>query len=238
MARSVGFKVAIGSGILVVLLVVVGVVVLVIGSSASCACAIPPNEEEAIATAQAYVAGVEEDPHALLDEDAEAPTAEQVEQLSVLDDPETTWAVLVTERPEGGYGRSPAERLVVGIAPEGEVAALVVYTETDYQQGTVDPDVEARETDPVIARSGEYPIFGELNVGMSEDVRGRLAVVAPTEDPIELSVTGSGGAWAYVGAEPLQEEEYRYVRGGHRSDGTWWFGAGWFSPSDPVTEED
>ena len=238
MARSVGVKVAIGSGILVVLLVVVGVVVLVIGSSASCACAIPPDEEEAIATAQAYVAGVEEDPHGLLDEDAEAPTAEQVEQLSVLDDPETTWTVLVTERPDGGYGRSPAERLVVGIAPEGEVAALVVYTETDYEQGTVDPEVEARETEPVIARSGEFPIFGELNVGMSEDVRGRLAVVAPTQEPIELSVTGHGGAWAYVGAEPLQEEEYRYVRGGHRSDGTWWFGAGWFSPSDPVTEDD
>lgn len=238
MARSVGFKVAIGSGILVVLLVVVGVVVLVIGSSASCACAIPDSEEDAIATAQEYVAGVEEDPAALLAEDAQAPTVEQVEQLSVLDDPETTWAVLVTERPDGGYGRSPAERLVVGIAPEGEVAALVVYTETDYEQGTVDPDVEARETDPVIARSGEYPIFGELNVGMSEDVRGRLAVVAPTEEPIPLSVTGSGGAWAYVGAEPLQEEEYRYVRGGHRSDGTWWFGAGWFSPSDPVTEDD
>lgn len=238
MTRSVGFKVAIGSAILVVVLVVVGVVVLVIGSTGSCACAIPPSEEDAIETAQEYVAGVGQDPEALLAEDAEAPSAEQVEQLSLLDHPDTTWAVLVTERPDGGYGRSPAERLVVGIAPEGEVAALVVYTETDYERGTVDPAFEARETEPVIARSGEYPIFGELNVGMSEDVRGRLAVVPLTGDPIELSVTGHGGAWAYVGAEPLEEEQYRYVRGGHRSDGTWWFGAGWFSPSDPVTEDD
>ncbi|WP_147918584.1 hypothetical protein [Ruania zhangjianzhongii] len=239
MARSIGFKVAIGSGILVVLLVVVGVVVLVIGSSASCACSIPPNEEDAIATAQEYVAGVDEAPEAMLAEDAQAPTAEQVSQLSLLDHPDTTWTVLVTERPDGGYGRSPAERLVVGIAPEGEVAALVVHTETDYEQGTVDPAVEARETEPVIARSGQYPIFGELNVGMSDDARGRLAVVPLAGDPIALSVTGNGGAWAYVGAEPLQEEEYRYVRGGQRSsDDAWWFGAAWFSPSDPVTEDD
>lgn len=238
MTRSVGFKVAIGAGILVVLLVVVGVVVLVIGSSASCACAIPPNDEDAIATAQEYVAGVDEDPEALLAEEAEAPTAEQIEQLSVLDHPDTTWTVLVTERPEDGYGRSPGVRLVAGIAPEGETGALVVHTETDYEQGTVDPDVEARDIEAVIARSGEYPIFGELNVGMSDDVRGQLAVVDLTDGRIPLSVTGHGGAWAYIGAEPLVEEQYRYVRGGHRSDGTWWYGADWFSPSDPVTEDD
>lgn len=238
MTRSVGFKVAIGSGILVVLLVVVGVVVLGLGVSSSCGCAIPPDDEDAIATAQEYVAGVDEDPEALLADGAEAPTAEQAEQLTLLDDPDTSWTVLVTERPEGGYGDSPGERLVVGIAPEGEVGALVVYTESDYEAGTVDPAVEARDIDPVIARSGEYPIFGELNVGMSEDVRGRLALVSLSEGRLDLSVTGSGGAWAYVGTEPLQEEQYRYVRGGHRSDGTWWFGAGWFSPSDPVTEDD
>lgn len=239
MKRSVRFKVAIGAAIAVVLVVVVGVVVLVVGRSASCGCSLPPHSDAALATAAEYVAGVAEDPEAMLATDAEAPTAEQVAQLSLLDDPDTSWIVLVTERPEGGYGGSPANRLIAGVTPDGEVGALVVRTETDSTGGTVDPGVGEREVEPVIARSGEFPIFGDLNVGMSEDVRGDLALVSLTDGRLELSGTGNGGAWAYVGAKPLQEERYRYLRGGElASDGSWWFSASWFSPSDPVTEDD
>ena len=240
MKRSLRFKWAIGSGIFLALVAVAVVAVVVVGgATSSCSCAIPPSDEGAIETAQTYVADVSEDPETLLAEDAEAPTAEQVEQLQVLDDPETIWTVHLTERPEGGYGRSPGVRLVVGIAPDGAVGALVVYTETDTSLGTVDPAVATRDVEPQIARSGEYPIFGQLNVGMSDAVRGHLTLVSLTEGRLALSPTGSGGAWAYIGADPLTEERYRYVRGGHNSsDGVWWFSATWFSPSDPVTEED
>src|SRR5699024_762297 len=140
------------------------VVVLFSGTTSACACAIPPNDEDAIETAQQYVAGVAEDPAAMLAEDATAPGADRVAELTGFDTPDTKWTVLLTERPEGGYGRSPGERLIVAMSPQGEVTALVVHTETDYEVGTVDPQVEIDSTEPVIARSGEFPIFGDLNV--------------------------------------------------------------------------
>ena len=235
--RSTGGKIALAVG-LVLGVGLIGALVLVFWSSPSCGCAIPEDDEEAIETAQQYVAVVAEDPQAMLADGAAAPTAEQAEQLSLLDQAGTHWVVHLTQRPDGGGGDTPAERLLIGVAPSGEVGAVVVHTESDYLQGTVDPAVEARDTEPVIARTGEYPIFGELNVGMSAEVRGSLAVVSLTDGPLDLSVTGSGGAWAYVGTEPLQDEQYRYLRGGQRSsDGLWWFAAAWFSPSDPVTED-
>lgn len=235
MTRTRGLKVAIGAGTAVLLVLVVGIVILVYGSSTACGCAIPPSEDAAIETAQQYVATVADDPAAMLAEGATAPDADRVAELAGFDSADTLWTVLITERPDGGYGDSPRERLVVAMNPEGDLAALVVHTEADYRVGTVDPVVEVGDTEAVIARSGEFPIFGELNVGMSEDARGVLAVLSLTDGRLDLSVTGSGGAWAYVGTEPLQDEQYRYLRGGHRSDGTWWLGTTWFSPSDPVT---
>ncbi|WP_147918583.1 hypothetical protein [Ruania zhangjianzhongii] len=224
------------AGALVLVAVVVGVLVLVLGDSAACGCSIPESDESAIETAQEYVAGVAEDPEAMLASGAEAPSAEQVERLSLLDQPGTHWVVHLAEHPEGGGGDSPAERLIVGVAPGGEFAALVVHTESDHLSGTVDPEVELAETDPVIARSGEYPIFGDLQVGMSDDARGHLTLISPADGELELSVTGSGGAWAYVGDEPLTDEQYLYVRGGHFDDG-WRLFTGWFSPSDPVRQD-
>ncbi|HLS63636.1 MAG TPA: hypothetical protein VK060_09675 [Ruania sp.] len=238
MARSTVFKVVIGTGAAVLLVVVIGVVTLVYNAPSACGCAIPPDDEDALETAQQYVAGVAEDPEAMLAEEATAPDADRVAELTGFDAPDTEWTVMVTERPDGGYGRSPGERLVVGMTPEGEVTALVVHTETDYKVGTVDPQVEIESTEPVIARSGEFPIFGELNVAVPGGARYQFALFSLTEGRLPLTVTDRGGAWVYVGAEPLQEEEYRYLRGGHRSDGTWWLRTAWFSPSDPVTEDD
>src|SRR5699024_3601905 len=176
---------------------------------------IPPDDEDALETAQQYVAGVAEDPEAMLAEEATAPDADRVAELTGFDAPDTEWTVMVTERPDGGYGRSPSERLVVGMTPEGEVTALVVHTETDYKVGTVDPQVEIESDEGIIARGGEFPIFGRLDSVVLEGAQ--FALFSLTEGRLPLKVTDRGGAWVYVGAEPLQEEEYRYLRGGHRS---------------------
>ena len=239
MTRSTGFKVALATGAAVLLVLVISaVVVLFSGTTSACACAIPPNDEDAIETAQQYVAAVAEDPEAMLAEDATAPDADRVAELTGFDAPDTEWTVMVTERPDGGYGRSPGERLIAGMTPEGQVTALVVHTETDYKVGTVDPQVEIDSTEAVIARSGEFPIFGELNVTVPDGARYRSALLSLTDGRLPLTATDSGGAWVYLGDEPLQQERYRYLRGGLRSDGTWWLRHAWFSPSDPVTTDD
>src|SRR5699024_1844956 len=181
MARSTVFKVVIGTGAAVLLVVVIGVVTLVYNAPSGCGCAIPPDDEDALETARQYVAGVGEDPEAMLAEDATAPDADRVAELAGFDAPDTAWTVLATERPDGGYGRSPGERLIVGMTPEGEVTALVVHTETDYEMGTVDPQVEIESTEAVIARSGEFPIFGELNVTVLEGARPAFALLSLTD---------------------------------------------------------
>src|SRR5690625_4371010 len=168
--------------------------------------AIPPNDEDAIETAQQYVAAVAEDPEAMLAEDATAPDADRVAELTGFDAPDTEWTVMVTERPDGGYGRSPGERLIVGMTPEGEVTALVVHTETDYEVGTVDPQVEIESDEGIIARSGEFPIFGELNVAVSDDTQYVHALLSLTEGRLPLTVTDSGGAWVYLGDGPLDRK--------------------------------
>ena len=239
MTRSTGFKVALATGAAVLLVLVISVVVVLFsGTPSACGCAIPPDDEDALETAQQYVAGVAEDPEAMLAEEATAPDADRVAELTGFDAPDTEWTVMVTERPDGGYGRSPGERLIAGMTPEGEVTALVVHTETDYEVGTVDPQVEIESTEPVIARSGEFPIFGELNVTVLEGARPAFALLSLTDGRLPVAVTDRGGAWAYVGTEPLQEEQYRYLHVVHGHDGTWWVRTAWFSPSDPVTDDD
>src|SRR5690625_7416744 len=88
MARSTGFKVALGTGAAVLLVVVIGVVTLVYNAPSACGCAIPPDDEDAIETAQQYVGGVAEDPEAMLAEDATAPDADRVAELAGFDAPE------------------------------------------------------------------------------------------------------------------------------------------------------
>src|SRR5699024_12678834 len=120
MARSTVFKVVIGTGAAVLLVVVIGVVTLVYNAPSACGCAIPPDDEDALETAQQYVAGVAEDPEAMLAAEATAPDADRDAELTGFDAPDTEWTVLATAPPHGGVGRSHGEGVAGRRTPERE----------------------------------------------------------------------------------------------------------------------
>lgn len=202
----------------------------------SCACPIPESADSAIETAISFVAAGDQ-PGPLLHPDAEAPDAEQAADLAALDDPGTEWVVLATQRNGDDYGRSPAERIILGISSEGGWATLLVHTADDYELGTVDPDVdESGHLEDFVHRSGPYPVFG--NVDSIYRSAPDVTLLEPGTGEVVLERLHNKGAWAYSEAGPLTGDRYLLASARqHNQTEQWVVSTVWWDPEDPAEEE-
>lgn len=182
--------------------------VLVVTSEPACGCAIPPSEDAAIDTARGFVAGV-----AAGTDDIGDPA--RVASLAALDDPATVWAVVHTRRPEGGYGDSPAVRVIVGLAPGDTWDAVAVRTERDYEPGEVDAEVRQLDDSGIVAvRGGATPLFDAGDTRARGDDHSRtVALLRTGREPESLSALDDAATWVYTG-DGLPPGRYLVVRGG------------------------
>jgi len=208
--------------------------VLVADRSEACACAIPPSDSEAIETAIAFVAAGSDPPEFLLRTGAEAPDARRAAELAPLNDPDTHWVVLATERHGQDNGESPAERIILGISPSGDWATLLVHTTNDYDRGTVDPDVdESGDLESAVHRSGPFPVFGD--VGVSYRSAPGQTLIDPESGEVALERLHNQGAWAYAEADPLSAQRYLLASAiQHSQTEQWVVRTLWWSPQDPA----
>lgn len=192
--------------------VAVGVTVLVVGTRTACGCAIEPSEDAAIESARTFVAAV-------ADGTTDVPDG-AASTLAALDDPATVWTVVHTRRPDGGYGDSPAVRVVVGLAPDETWDAVVVHTESDYQPGDVEATVrKLTDSHPEVVRGGTTPLFDAAGGSSSDDDTTRSVVLLATgREPEQLKALESSGTWVYTG-DGLSPGRYLVVEGGeNRTD--------------------
>lgn len=216
--------------------VAVTVILLVRDSTEACACAIPPDDDAALTTAQDFVAalaaGDDDAVSALLDDGLAPPDPDRVAALSELAGPDTTWLVTGLHRPEGGYGRSPGERVAIGVAPDGSWDAVMVRTETDYAAGRVGPQPAIGADIPPVVRGGTAPIFGDLDGSSAGD--DTLTLIAPGHEPEPVEPLRQADAWAYTGPD-LTPGRYLVLKTvtltsddavGWRVDGGWFEVAG------------
>lgn len=227
-ATLIGVLAALGIGL---------ILVLVVGRSEACGCPIPDSDDEAIETAIAFVAAGSDPPASLLHTGAEAPDGQRAAELAPLDDPDTHWVVLAIERLGQDYGQSPAERIILGISPGGDWATLLVHTPTDYDRGTVDPEVdESGDLEFAVHRSGPFPVFGD--VGASHPSAPGWTLIDPGSGEVALERLHNKGAWAYTEAEPLSGERYLLASAfQHYQTEEWVVRTLWWSPEDPADAE-
>lgn len=185
----------------------VGVTVLVVGTRPACGCAIPPSEDAAIESARTFVAAVADGTTDVPDGAADA--------LTALDDPATVWTVVHTRRPDGGYGDSPAVRVVVGLAPDETWDAVVVRSDSDYGPGDVEATVrKLTDSSPEVVRGGATPLFDAVSSSSADDdSTASVALLATGREPERLEPLETSGTWVYTG-DGLPPGRYLVVEGG------------------------
>lgn len=186
------------------LVVAAGIVaaVLVLRDDGGVCCAIEPSDDAAIDTARDYVtalSGGSDQANGMLAAGSQAPDEQRSSQLSALADEDTMWFVAGTEREGSNVGDTPAERVVVGLTSGGHWGALLVKTDRDYREGTVDPDVAVDANVPTTVRGGSTPIFGDVEVAGSFGPDALYLARPGAKTPEELPRLEHKDAWVYTG---------------------------------------